>query len=141
MIGDYDDQEFMDALHKKGQVFLKQEYHKVMPFCLAGDISTLELLLRFLEDNKRLGVEKEFKSALRSTTMNLLLYWSRQSHHLVVTKQEGRPDMIERLLRLLLDIVKGTVPEMELTKREKRLAWLIIMNGWDAFITSTDRTF
>lgn len=79
MIGDYDDQEFMDGLHKKGQVFLKQEYHKIMPFCLAGDSLTLELLMTFLEDNKRLGIsgEREFKLALRSTTMNLLLYWAR----------------------------------------------------------------
>lgn len=58
-----------------------------------------------------------------------------------MTKQEGKPEVIEKLLKLLLEIVRGGNPEMELEKREKQLAWLIIFNGWDTFITSTDRTF
>ncbi len=103
MMGDYDDEEFMEELHKKGQVFFKQEYHRVMPFCLRGDASSLELLLTLLEDYWRVGSDRE--KPQRVTVLNLLLYWARQGYHLLVTRQEGRPDLIKRLLMRLLDII------------------------------------
>ena len=55
MIGEYDDAEFMVSLRQKGQVFMKQEYHRIMPFCMAGDATSLDILLTFLSDAKRLG--------------------------------------------------------------------------------------
>lgn len=75
--------------------------------------------------------------------MNLLLHWSRQAHHLLVTRQEGRPELIARTLNLLVEIIRsdGASDDMEWSATEKKLAWLILVNGWDVFMTSTDRTF